>query len=137
MGWPIAVAISQTTSHSSLPTRLGMTGRTRPSRRSALVNVPSFSRKLVPGRKTWANRAVSLRKRSWTTTSSIDRRAASTWAVLGSDWAMSSPWTYRPLKDPPSAASNMLGIRSPGSGSIVTPQRSSKMARTSGIDTCR
>ena len=85
--------MSQTTSHSSLPTRDGITGRTRFRRRSALVKVPSFSRKEVPGRKTWAKRAVSLRKRSWTTTSSIERSAASTCWVLGSDWAMSSPWT--------------------------------------------
>ena len=47
-----------------------ITGRTRLIRRSALVNVPSFSRNDVPGRNTWANAAVSLRNRSWTTSSS-------------------------------------------------------------------
>ena len=93
IGKPIAVAMSQVICHSSLPCRGGNTGRTRLIRRSALVNVPSFSRNEVPGRKTWANRAVSLRKRSWTTTRSIDRSAASTCWVLGSDWAMSSPCT--------------------------------------------
>ena len=68
MGNPIAVAMSQTISHSSLPVRVGSTGRTRLRRRSALVNVPSFSRNDVPGRKTCAYFAVSLRKRSCTTT---------------------------------------------------------------------
>ena len=39
----------------SLPPFFGaMTLRTRLMRRSALVNVPSFSRKVEPGRKTWA-----------------------------------------------------------------------------------
>ena len=54
-----------------MPTFGGNTGRTRLIRRSALVKVPSFSRNDVPGRNTWANRAVSLRNRSCTTTSSI------------------------------------------------------------------
>ncbi len=93
MSKPMARPISQVTCHSSFPTLEGKTGRTRLIRRSALVNVPSFSRKDVPGRKTCANRAVSLRKRSCTTTRSMARRAASTCWVLGSDWAMSSPWT--------------------------------------------
>ena len=119
------MAISQTTCHSSLPTRDGMTGRTRLIRRSALVNVPSFSRNDAPGRNTCANRAVSLRNRSCTTTSSIDRSAASTCWVLGSLCAMSSPCTYSPLNDPPIAASNMFGMRSPGSAWIVTPHSDS------------
>ena len=53
-----------------------MTGRTRLIRRSALVKVPSFSRNDVPGRNTWANLAVSLRNRSWTTSSSSASSAA-------------------------------------------------------------
>ena len=40
-------------------------------RRSALMKVPSFSRKEVPGRNTCANFAVSFRNRSCTTTHSI------------------------------------------------------------------
>ena len=40
-------------------------------RRSALVNVPSFSRNVEPGRNTCANFAVSFRKRSCTTMHSI------------------------------------------------------------------
>ena len=66
--------------------------RTRLMRRSALVKVPSFSRKDEPGRNTWAYFAVSFRKMSWTTMHSIALRPAVTWLVSGSDWAMSSPW---------------------------------------------
>ena len=112
--------MSHTISHSSLPTRLGITGRTLLSLRSALVNVPSFSKKELPGRKTCAYLAVSLRKRSCTTTRSIEVSACRTWCRLGSDWAMSSPCTKTPLNVPPIAASNMLGIRRPGSGLMFT-----------------
>ena len=41
--------------------------RTLWTRRSVLVNVPSFSAKLAAGRTTSANSAVSLRNRSWKT----------------------------------------------------------------------
>ena len=53
-----------------------MTLRTGEMRRSALVKVPSFSKKEQPGRKTWANFAVSFRNRSWTITHSIAESAA-------------------------------------------------------------
>ena len=79
-------------SHSCNPAFDGITARTRPMRRSAFTNVPSFSRNDVPGRNTCANLAVSFRNRSWTITHSKLLSAASTCWVLGSDWAMSSPW---------------------------------------------
>ena len=79
-------------SQSAIPARGGTTLRTIPSRRSAFVNVPSFSRNEEPGKNTWAKLAVSFRKRSWMTTHSIAARPAVTCCVLGSDWAMSSPW---------------------------------------------
>src|SRR3546814_14634558 len=60
-----------------------MTLRTRETRRSALVNVPSFSRKDEPGRKTCAYLAVSFRKISWTMMHSMDASAAATCWVLG------------------------------------------------------
>ena len=41
--------------------------RTRCTRRSELVNVPSFSANAAAGRKTWPSSAVSCRNRSWTT----------------------------------------------------------------------
>ena len=53
---------------------------------------------------------------------SIEVSAAVTCWVLGSDWAMSSPSMYKPLNSPSSAASNMFGMRSPGSLSSGTPQ---------------
>ena len=54
---------------------------------------------------------------------SIEASAAVTCCVSGSDCAGSSPWMYRPLKLPSSAASNMFGMRRPGSTSSGTPQR--------------
>jgi len=56
-----------------------MTLRTSEMRRSALVNVPSFSRNEEPGRNTCANFATSLRNRSWTMTHSREAIAALTW----------------------------------------------------------
>jgi hypothetical protein len=80
-------------SQSALPASGGITLRTRLMRRSALVNVPSFSRNDEPGKNTWAYFAVSLRKRSCTTRHSSDSSAAVTCCVSGSDCAMSSPCT--------------------------------------------
>ena len=107
----------------------GMAWRTREMRRSALVKVPSFSRNELPGKNTWANLAVSFKKMSCTTMHSIADNAASTCCVLGSDCTMSSPWQYKPLKLPSSAASNILGMRKPGSGLMLTPQASSNKVR--------
>ncbi|MOA00024.1 hypothetical protein D3C78_1193680 [compost metagenome] len=106
-------------------------------RRSALVNVPSFSRKEQPGRKTWAYLAVSLRKMSCTTMHSMAISAAATCWVFGSDCTMSSPSQYSPLNSPASAASNMLGMRRPGSGLSCTPQAASNSPRTVLSDTWR
>jgi hypothetical protein len=114
-----------------------MTLRTREMRRSAFVNVPSFSRKDEPGRKTCAKRAVSTRKMSWTTTHSMAESAEVTWCVFGSDWTKSSPWMYMPLKLPSSAASNMFGMRRPGSSPIVTFHADSNWLRVAASETCR
>ena len=114
-----------------------MTLRTREMRRSALVKVPSFSRKDEPGRKTWAYLAVSFRNRSCTTMHSIAASAAATCCVFGSDCTMSSPWQYSPLNVPPSAASNILGMRRPGSGWMVTPQSRSNSARAASSEMWR
>ena len=56
-------------------------------------------KKDVPGKKTCANLAVSFKNISWTTIQSIEDRAAVTCWVFGSDWTISSPWQYKPLKD--------------------------------------
>jgi hypothetical protein len=85
-------------------------------RRSALVKVPSFSRKLLPGSNTCAYLAVSFRNMSCTTMHSMAISAAATCWVLGSDCTMSSPWHVQALEAAASAASNMLGMRRPGSG---------------------
>ena len=106
-------------------------------RRSALVKVPSFSRNELPGRNTCAYCAVSLRKMSCTTRHSSEASAADTCFVSGSDCTTSSPWQYSALKLPQRAASNMLGMRRPGSGLKGTPQAASNCARTALSDTCR
>ena len=53
-----------------------------------------------------------------------DNAAFTCW-VFGSDCAMSSPCTNNARNVPSMAASNMFGIRSPGSGSSARPQRCS------------
>src|SRR5450830_1580092 len=58
-------------------------------RRSALVKVPSFSRKDEPGRNTCAYWAVSLRKMSCTTTHCMALSESITCWVLGSLCTMS------------------------------------------------
>ncbi len=67
--------------------------RTRWTRRSVLVNVPSFSAKEAPGRTTSASSAVSVRKMSWTTRNSAPARALRVRSVLGSLRAGFSPIT--------------------------------------------
>ncbi|MNT34510.1 hypothetical protein D3C72_1704960 [compost metagenome] len=81
--------------------------------------------------------AVSFRKMSCTTMHSIDDSASDTCCVFGSDWTISSPWQYRPLKLPASAASNMLGMRRPGSGLISTFHAASNRPRVVESDTWR
>ena len=74
--------------------------------------------------------AVSFRNRSCTTRHSMrGKRRGHVLRVGVGLRRMSSPWTYRPLKLPSSAASNMLGMRRPGSGSSATPHASRTCAR--------
>ena len=68
---------------------------------------------------------------------SIAASAAATCCVFGSDCTMSSPWQYSPLNVPPSAASNILGMRRPGSGWMVTPQSRSNSARAASSEMWR
>ena len=99
-------------------------------RRSAFVNVPVFSRKLDPGKSTCAKREVTFSKMSWTTSSSSDESAFSTWCTLGSVCAMSSPKTYIARSPPAIALSNICGIISPFSLRMGLPQRASNASRT-------
>ena len=123
--------------HSCLPFLAAITGRTRLIRRSALVNVPSFSKNEVPGRNTCANFEVSFRNKSCTTTRSIALSDFSTCIVFGSDCAMSSPCTNNPRNSPEIALSNMFGIRMPGSDMSFTSQSISNCSRTALSETCR
>ena len=66
--------------------------RTRFTRRSVFVKVPSFSAKLDAGRTTSAYfRVESFRKMSCDTMNSQPARPASTWWAFGSVWAGFSP----------------------------------------------
>ena len=112
-----------------------MTLRTREMRRSALVKVPSFSRKDEPGRKTWAYLAVSFRNRSCTTMHSIAASAAVLRVRVGLHDVLAL--AVQPLNVPPSAASNILGMRRPGSGWMVTPQSRSNSARAASSEMWR
>ena len=87
----------------------------------------------MPGRKTCANAAVSLRNRSCTTSRSSAESAALTCAGVRVGLGEVLALDEQPRKVPSIAASNMLGMRRPGSGSIVVPHRSSKIARTAGV----
>ena len=75
---PMARATSQRMRQSGLESPTGRTAaRTRWMRRSAFMNVPSFSNEEQAGRNTVPNsRAVSVRNRSWTMTRSSERKRA-------------------------------------------------------------
>ena len=64
IGKPSALDSATVTSQSAIPPIGVITLRIRLIRRSALVNVPSFSRNEQPGRNTCAYFAVSFRKMS-------------------------------------------------------------------------
>ena len=88
---------------------------------SVFVNVPSFSKNVVPGSTTVANLAVSLMKISWTTKSSKEFIASTTWALLGSVWTISSPIIQIPFISFLIAASNIWGIFNPAFVGCVMP----------------
>jgi hypothetical protein len=70
----------------------GAPARTRLTRRSVFVNVPSFSAKLDAGRTTSAYfRVESFRKMSWDIMKSSPLSPSSTWCAFGSVWAGFSP----------------------------------------------
>ena len=93
------------------------------------MNVPVFSRKLEPGKSTWAKCEVAFSKMSCTTSSSSERSAASTWCTFGSVCAMSSPNVYIARTLPFTAPSNISGIMSPRSFLMETPHLASNAAR--------
>ena len=112
-----------------------ITRRTGEMRRSALVNVPLFSKNEAPGKNTCAYIAVSFKNKSCTITHSIDSKACVTCCVSGSDCAISSPTQYNALKPPSVAKLNILGMRRPGSALNGRPQAASNSARAESSDT--
>mgnify|MGYP000330066493 CR=1 FL=1 len=73
-------------------------------------------------------KTVTVKQAPPTSDVEADKAAATCW-VSGSDCTMSSPWQYRPKKEPSMAASNILGMRKPGSGLKCTPQAPSNNVR--------
>ena len=88
---------------------------------SVFVKVPSFSKKVVPGKTTSACLAVSLINISWTTNKSNAFIALATWALLGSVWTTSSPIIHTALTSLFIAASKICGIFNPAFVGWTTP----------------
>ncbi len=106
--------------------------RTRCTRRSELVKVPSFSAKAAAGRKTWASSAVSCMNRSWTTRQSSWRRALSVWWRSGSASMGFSPTTYMARMVPSRQPSVISVTTSPVLPGGRTPHTRSKRERLAG-----
>gem|GEM_PF-6396394 len=106
------------------------------TRRSVLVNVPSFSAKDAAGRTTSALTAVSVMKMSMTTRNSAESSDFSTWERLGSETMGFSPMMIRPFTLPCSSAFTISTTVSPGLGESGLPQAFSNFSRTASTATC-
>ena len=121
-GSPSRVAIRQTTSHSCLPFL-------RRHHRADPVDPPlGVGERAVLLQERGAGQEHVGELRGLVEEQVLDddaapsrRSAARTWWVFGSDCAMSSPWTNSALNVPSIAASNMFGMRRPGSASSGVP----------------
>ena len=127
MSWPSARETVVRISKSVLAAPGGsLAASTSWTRRSALVNVPVFSRN--DGRRagsrprTWSSRSRRCPGRPG---SRATRARGSRASVFGSVCATSSPKMYIAFRLPSTAASNISGIFIPGSRFISTPQRRS------------
>ena len=88
---------------------------------SVFVKVPSFSKKVVPGKTTVASFAVSLINISCTTSSSREFIASITCWLLGSVWTISSPMIQTALTSLFIALSKISGIFNPAFVGCTTP----------------
>ena len=113
----------------------GRAWRTRWTRRSLLVNVPSFSAKLAEGRITSASSPVSFMKISMQTTKSRASMACCAWLRLGSLISGFSPMTTMARICPVRAPSTISVTVRPGLGGRATSQARSKLPRISGSST--
>ncbi len=135
MGYPMRPAMSQTIRQSSRASPGGSTAlRTRCTRRSVFVKVPSFSAKQAEGSTTSASRAVSVRKMSCTTRKSRARRLFSAWFRSGSrDHRVLADDVER-LDRPGVRRGQHLGHRQAGRGrQAVTPQACSNFGARAGV----
>ena len=120
------------TSSRALPGGLSA-ARTRCTRRSLLVTVPSASHQLAEaGSTTSASSAVAVRKMSCTTRWSRRSNRCLTWVASASDWIGFSPSTNIVVSSPRSIASNISVMCQPYFGWIFTPHARSYFSRASG-----
>ena len=131
--WPSRAASSQTISMSSRAWPGGSSARrTRCTRRSLFVTVPSASHQLAEaGSTTSASSAVRVRKMSCTTRWSSPSSRCSVCTASASDCAGFSPTTYSAFSSRRSIASNICGQVPAVRGWMVTPQACSYLARAS------
>ena len=104
--------------------------RTRCTRRSELVTVPSYSHQsAADGNTTSANSAVAVRKMSCTTRQSSPSNRCRACAAFASDSAGFSPMQYNADNCPRSIASNISDRCIPATGGTVAPHAVSKRCR--------
>src|SRR6478736_312082 len=129
-GWPIRAARSTRMRMSSRAWPGGSSAlRTRCTRRSEFVTVPSPSHQLADaGRTTSATSAVLVRKMSCTTTCSRRSNRCLTWCASASDWIGFSPRTNIVVSSPRSMASNISVMWRPYVRWSSTPQAASYLA---------
>jgi len=112
-----------------------ITLRTRWMRRSALVKVPSFSRNVQPGKKTWRN--WPSRQKQILHHDQIHRGEAGG-DVLGVGIGLENVLALdvKALESAVDGGVEHIGMRSPGSGSSLTPHSASNSARTASFEIC-
>ena len=110
----------------------GTTRRTRWTRRSELVKVPSFSANEAAGSTTSASSAVSCRKMSCTTRKSSRSKASRACARFGSVSSGFSPTTYMQRMPPRRMSSTMSVARMPSPAGGAAPHSAANFSSTSG-----
>ncbi len=135
--WPRRRASAARISRSSLASPGGSSAfRTRWTRRSLLVTVPSVSaHPAAAGSTTSAISAVCVAKMSWTTMWSRPSRRRRVFVASASDCAGFSPTTNKVFSFPSSIASNIWLMCHPLRAGIFAPQARSNFALATAAST--
>ncbi len=132
----MALAIRHIISQSCLvPLGSGMAWFSILTRLSALVKVPSFSKKQPAGSTTWASFAVSVIKISCTTRRSSFFMADFTWCIFACVAAGSYPMMYIAFNFPDKASLYIWGSLSPGFAGSRQPHASENFLFATGSST--